>query len=191
MKTNQRAQIIVILAVLLMVCFFILAFLLDLSRLMIQKQHLFRAADSAGKAGLLIVADEMVTQVISASKFTATAAAPGKIPGTPSAAEISTAAPNPNLKLLDEDCRKTLVADPMQTKVAGQVLEVIESNDLDRYSTGDYSLEILYPAEFQPDGKHLEIIVRIRKKMELIFSQFWAIEKGKINVESRQRIPWR
>ena len=185
MKKDPSAQIVVILAVLLMVFLIILAFLMDVSRLMIEKQHVIRAADSAGKAGLLVVADEMVTQIASASQQTSASS------GTPPTTGTGTPEPNSQLTLLSEDCRRTLVADPMRTEVAGQVREVIEANDLDRYSREDYSLEILYPAEFQPDGKYLEIVVSIRKNVELLFSQVWEINKGEINVESRQRIPWR
>jgi len=185
MKVDQRAQIVVILAVLLVIFLLILAFLLDVSRLMIQKQTIFRAADSAGKAGLLVVADEMVTQIGFASKQTA------EISGTLPAVETGTPEPNQHLDLLDDDCRQTLIADPMRTKVAGEVLEIIESNELDQYSTGVDSLEILFPAEDRLDGKYVEIIVRVKEKVDLLFSQFWPIDKGHINVESRQRIPWR
>jgi hypothetical protein len=185
MNIDQRAQIVVILAVLLVVFLLIFAFLLDGSRLMIQKQKIFRAADSAGKAGLLIVADKMVTQIASASQQTPASS------GTPPITGTGTPEPNSQLTLLSEDCRRTLVADPMRTEVAGQVLEVIESNEMDRFSTGDDSLEILFPADDRLDGEYLEIIVRVKKNVDLLFSQVWEIDRGVINVESRQRIPWR
>lgn len=126
-KNSEKAQVVIIVAVLLMVILLMLALIIDGARLMVEQQELKRAADAAGKAGLIVVGDRMVTQVVSAqtaaANLTLTATPAGSTPGptlTP------TPAPDDFYSWLNDDHRETLVAPPMQTLVATHVLGSVE-----------------------------------------------------------------
>ena len=121
----------VIVAVLLIVILLFLAVIVDGARIMVEQRELSRAADAAGKAGLILVGDRMVTQVVDAqtvaAEITLTSTPMGATPGP-------TLTPTPGsddfFEWLTDDHRMTLVAPPMQTLVATHVLGSLEENGL-------------------------------------------------------------
>ena len=146
MRTHEGGQVIIIVAVALMVILLILALIIDGARLMVERQELNRAADAAGKAGLIIVGDQMVTQVVAAQTASASITiSPTALGGTPGPTLTPTPAPDDFYSWLNDSDRQTLVSPPIQTLVATQVLGSAEENDLGLSNPVVTDLVISYP----------------------------------------------
>jgi len=191
MKENERGQIIVIIGLLLMVALTILAVIMDGARLMLKQQELIRAADAAGKAGLIAVGDQLVVQAGEAqSAATRTAAAPapgGTVPGW-----TSTPAPQGDVfSWINEDHRQTLVAPPMQTLVSAQVLGSAEENGLGLSNPSVSDFRIIYPLEYNRDDQAIRIGVQIQQTVMILFGKLLNLESGEVTGYAEQEIPQR
>jgi hypothetical protein len=189
---RDDGQVLIIVAVLLIVLLLFLAVIIDGARLMVEQQEINRAADAAGKAGLIVVGDRMVTQVVSAqtaaASRTLTATPVGSTPGptlTP------TPAPDDLYSWLTEDHRKTLIAPPMRTMVATYVFGSAEENGLGLSNPHVTELIIIYPDQYSPDSQSLELQVRIRRDVVIIFGSLLNLNGGVLFGTSRQSIPQR
>ncbi len=192
MINTEKGQVIIIVAVLLVVVLLFLAVIIDGSRLMVEQQELNRAADAAGKAGLIIVGNQMVTQVVSAKTaaavITLTATPPGITPGptlTP------TPGPDDFFSWINDDHRKTLVAPPMQTLVATYVLGSAEENGFGLSNPAVTELEISYPDQYHPGDAFLQIDVRIKRIVAVMFGSLLNLDKGVLSGNTKQNIPQR
>ena len=169
---NQRGQVIVIVAVLLMVLLLFLAVIIDGARLFVEQQEINRALDAAGKAGLIVVGDRMVTQVVSAqtaaASITPSATPSGSTPG-PTATE--TPDPDDFYPWLTDEDRQTLVAGPMQTTVATYVLGSLGENGLGLDNTNVIDIEINYPEAYHLDDQTLEILLKLDRRVVIIFGR--------------------
>ncbi len=192
MRKSEKGQVVIIVAVLLIAVLLFLAVIIDGSRLMIEQQELNRAADAAGKAGLIVVGDRMVTQVVSAqtaaASQTLTATPPGSTPGptltpTPAADDF--------YSWLTDDHRKTLVAPPMKTLVATYVLGSADENGLGLSNPAVTGLEITYPDQYTPDTQLLQIIVKVDRIVAIMFGSILNIEEGVLSGITKQSIPQR
>jgi hypothetical protein len=191
-KVNEKGQVIVIVAVLLIVVLLFLAVIIDGARLMVEQQELNRAADAAGKAGLIVVGDQMVTQVVSAqtaaASITLTATPAGSTPGptltsTPEGDDFYT--------WLTGDHRKTLVAPPMQTQVATHVFGSADENGLGLSNPAVTGLDISYPDAYLPGGKNIQLTVRINRVVAVLFGSILNLEEGVLSGTTKQSIPQR
>ena len=164
MKSNQRGQILIVVAILLLVVLFFLAVIIDGARLMVEKHDLDRAADAAARAGLSVIGDRMVTQVVGAQ----TAAAlhlctpipennlltPEYIPPPPC---TPTPLPSDFYAWLKDHHRATLVSPAMQTSVAFQVQAYAENNNMGLSNPDVVELEFAYPYEHGSNDRDLNI----------------------------------
>jgi hypothetical protein len=191
-RKAEKGQVIVIVAVLLVVVLTILAVIIDGARLMVEQQEINRAAAAAGKAGLIILGDRMVTQVIAAqteaASITLTATPIGSTPGptltpTPAADDF--------FSWISDNHRKTLVAPPMQTLVATQVMGSAEENDHGLSNPVITGLEITYPDHYLEGDKNIQIVVRIDRVVAIIFGSLFNLEEGVLSGNTKQNIPER
>ncbi len=192
MRKAEKGQVIVIVAVLLVVVLTILAVIIDGARLMVEQQEINRAAAAAGKAGLIILGDRMVTQVIAAqteaASITLTATPIGSTPGptltpTPAADDF--------FSWISDNHRKTLVAPPMQTLVTTQVMGSAEENDHGLSNPVITGLEITYPDHYLEGDKNIQIVVRIDRVVAIIFGSLFNLEEGVLSGNTKQNIPER
>ncbi len=192
MKKSEKAQVVIIVAVLLMVILLLIALIIDGARLMVEQQELKRAAEAAGKAGLIIIGDWMVTQVVgaqtAAANVTLTATPEGSTPGP-------TLTPTPALddfySWLTEDHRETLIAPQMQTLVATHVLGSAEENGFGFSNPAVTELEINYPDQHFSGSQHLQIYFRIKRIVTVIFGSLLNLEEGVLSGDTKQRVPQR
>jgi hypothetical protein len=190
MIRNEQAQIVIIVAVLLMVTLIFLAVVIDGARLMIERQELKRAADAAGKAGLIVVGDRMVTQVVQAqtatTKATVTPTSEGSTPGP----TLTPTDPGDEFfSWLDDDHKQTLVAPPMQTLVTTYAIAYAEENELGPSHPAVIVIGVDYPYHYHPDDHHLQIYVRIRRKVSVMFGFMLGIPEGELSGDAKQSIP--
>lgn len=192
MKKSEKSQIVIIVAVLLMVILLFLALIIDGARLMVEHQELKRAAEAAGKAGLIVVGDRMVTQVVSAqtaaASLTLTATPAGSTPG-PTLTPIP--APDDFYSWLTEDHRATLVAPSMRTLVATHVLGSAEENGFGLSNPAVTEFEVDYPHQYQPGDQHLQIYIRIKRVVAVIFGSILNLDEGVLSGDTKQSIPQR
>jgi len=189
---TERGQVIVIVAVLLVIVLLFLAVIIDGARLMVEQQELKRAADAAGKAGLIVVGDRMVTQVVgaqtAAASITLTATPLGSTPGP-------TLTPTPDAddfySWLSDDHRKTLVAPPMQTLVATHVAGSADENDLGFSNPAVTGLIITYPDHYTSGDQFLQIYVQIERVVAVMFGSILNLEEGVLTGTTKQSIPQR
>lgn len=192
MKKSEKSQIVIIVAVLLMVILLFLALIIDGARLMVEHQELKRAAEAAGKAGLIVVGDRMVTQVVSAqtaaASLTLTATPAGSTPG-PTLTPIP--APDDFYSWLTEDHRATLVAPSMRTLVATYVLGSAEKNGFGLSNPAVTEFEVDYPHQYHPGDQHLQIYIRIKRVVAVIFGSILNLDEGVLSGDTKQSIPQR
>jgi len=191
-KKNEQGQVIIIVAVLLVVVLTILAVIIDGARLLVEQQEINRAADAAGKAGLIVVGDQMVTQVVAAqtaaASITLTATPIGSTPGptltpTPAADDF--------FSWINNDHRLTLVAPPMQTLVATHVMGSAEENDHGLSNPVITGLEINYPDHYLIGDQNIQIDVRINRVVAIMFGALFNLEEGALSGNTKQNIPQR
>jgi hypothetical protein len=187
-----RGQVMVVVAVLLVVLLLFLAVLIDGARLLVEQQEVNRGLDAAGKAGLILVGDMMVTQVVSAqtaaASITPTATISGSTPGpTPS----PTPQPDDLYGWLTDAHRQTLVAPPLQTLVANQVLGSLGENGLGLDNPDLISIDICYPADYHPGDNDIQIVLHLDRRVVIIFGEFLNLNQGVISGSTKQTIPQR
>ena len=192
MINTENGQVIVIVAVLLVVVLLFLAVLIDGSRLIVEQQDLNRAADAAGKAGLIFIGDQMVTQVVgaktAAAVITLTATPLGISPG-PSL--TPTPGPDDFFYWVNDDHRRTLVSLPMQILVATYVLGSAEENGLGLSNPSVTELEISYPDHYHPGDAFLQIEVSINRIVAVMFGNLLNLGEGVLSGNTKQSIPQR
>lgn len=192
MMRSEKAQIVIIVAVLLMVALLFLAVIIDGARLMVERQALIRIADAAGKAGLIIVGDQMVTQVVNVQTATAkVSCTPTPWGSTPGPTLTPTDSGDGFYSWMDDDHRATLVAPPMQTLVATHSIGYAEMNGLGPSHPAVKDFVVDYPHEYHPDHQQLRIYVRIKKKVTVMFGSLLGIKEGVLIGDSKQSIPQR
>ena len=189
MRIKEKGQVIIILALLLVVVLTILAVIIDGARLMMEQQEIKRVADAAGKAGLIIVGDHMITQVVAAqtaaASITLTATPLGSTPGP-------TLTPTPAVddffSWINDDHRETLVAPFMQTLVATHVLGSAEENDQGLSNPVITEIEITYPYQYFVGDQNIQIKVRIDRVVAILFGSLFNLYEGVLSGNTKQNI---
>jgi len=192
MRHREKAQVIVIAAILLMVLLLILAVVLDGAKIMMEKQILERAADSSGKAGLIPVSDQLVTQVVAAQTETAArVGTPTGLTRTPGPTATQTPDQVNFYGWVNDDHRATIVAPPMRTMVATHSLAFADQNGVGLSNPDILHVEVSYPYQYDPDDQDLKIHIYIRRKVQIVFGSLLGINEGVISGESTQSLPQR
>jgi len=196
---NAKGQILIVVAIFLLVVLFFLAVIIDGARLMVEKHELDRAADAAARAGIGLVGDQMVTQVIQAQTQAAIqlcTPVPTQLPeGQENQPALPTCTPTPSPKdfyaWLNESHRATLVSPNMQTAVAEQVSSLADMNGLGYANPHILELEIEYPHQYNPGEQDLNIYVRIQRRVTVLFSSLLGLDEGELSGDTQQSIPVR
>jgi hypothetical protein len=192
MRLREEGQVVIIVAVAMMVILLLLALIIDGARLMVEGQELNRAADAAGKAGLIIVGDRMVTQVVAAQTAAASITPLPTIPGsTPGPTVTPTPDPDEFYRWLNDSDRLTLVAPPMQTLVATQVIGSADENGFGLSNPAVTDLTISYPDGYHLADPDIQIQVQIERSVAVIFGKILNFNQGVLSGLSRQKIPQR
>jgi hypothetical protein len=194
-----KGQILIVVAILLLVVFFFLAVIIDGARLMVEKHELDRAADAAARAGIGLVGDKMVTQVIQAQTQAALylcTPVPTALPeGQDDPHQPPTCTPTPSpgdfYAWLNPNHHATLVSSGMGTAVAAQVEALADLNGLGYSNPEILEVEVQYPYQYSPGGRDLNIYVRIRRRVTVLFSGLLVIEQGELTGDTQQSIPLR
>jgi hypothetical protein len=157
---RQRAQILVIAAILLSIGLLFLAVAVDGGRLYLEHVRLDRAVQAAANAGISVAAEKVVA--LAAVRQTEAALAPPCPPPPP--AEC-TPTPPPALVeawLADAD-RAELVSDAVQGEVEGIALSYAELNTLEGAST-----VVEYPYEYHPQDTAVRVRVATRRELDIL-----------------------
>lgn len=189
MKRLEKSQIVVIAAMLFMVIFLMFAVLVDGYLIMIKRQELLQLASSAGKAGLIEVGNQIMTQnsidlllkreielTIQAtrnSKLPETTFGEGKLPYV-----MST-----------QDYQATLISPPIQTQVTSRAQRYIDNANLFKPQADDVEVMIIYPYQYSDAKSNLIIWIRLKQKIRLFFGALFTLSDGEIIRESKQSIP--
>lgn len=186
----ESGQLIIIIAILLMVLLLLLAVIIDAARLFLEQQEINRALDAAGKAGLIVVGDLMVTQVVAAQ----TAAAVNTpwattLELTPHPSPTATPEPDDFYDWLTVEDRQTLFAPPLQTEVAGEALRYLEKNGLGLGNPDVIDIRVSYPVEDHSGEPTLAILLELDRRMVVIFGRILGINQGILSGQSKQTIP--
>lgn len=187
---RKSGQVLVLVAVFILAVLVLLALSVEVGRLSQQRHQLQGVADAASKAGMLVVADQMVT--LAAARQTQAAGSPC-IPdagyGTPGA--TCTATPPPEVVpawLTDED-RATLVSPAMRTQVAQAVQAQLARNG---YGPGDLEVDVQYPYGYRPAGQEVRLFLRLKMRVRGLLAHLlgWQ-QKVPVGAESQQELPQR
>lgn len=189
---KQKGQVIVIFSVLLVILLLILALLVDGARLVVTRQELGRAADAAGKAGLVLVGDLMVTQAWEArNEAEPGTSTPTPINGVPDASRTPDPPEEDLFQWLDDSDRLTLVAPPVQTAVTERVREQAAVNDAGLSDPRIEAVEVEFPYRYHLEDEQIYLLVRIVRRAAVLFGSFAAEEERILTGESKQTIPQR
>ncbi|NPA72499.1 MAG: hypothetical protein GXO35_06690 [Gammaproteobacteria bacterium] len=180
-------------AIFLIASLLLLALIVDVGRISIERQSLANAAGSAAKAGLVVVGDQMMTQAL--AQQTAAADSPCEPDagyGTPDATCTATPSPADIPAWLSDEDRRRLVSSPMQTQVAAQVQQYAVRNHVGPDDPSISHFEVIYPYMYAPTARDLSIVVRIRRRFKILLFGFWeGSDTLEIEATSKQSIPQR
>ena len=192
MRIKEKGQVMIILALLLVVVLTILAVIIDGARLVIEQQEIKRVADAAGKAGLIIVGDHMITQVVAAQTAAASITlATTPIGSTPGPTLTPAPAVDDFFSWINDDHRKTLVAPLMQTLVATHVLGSVEENDQGLNNPVITEIEITFPYQYLVGDQNIQIKVRIDRVVAILFGSLFNLDEGVLSGNTKQNIKQR
>ncbi len=191
MKRRTRGQVLVMVVFLIMGILLMFALIVEVGRLTQTHAQLQGVADSAAKAGMMTVADRMVT--LAAAQQTKAAESPCTPDagyGTPAATCTATPPPENVPAWLDDGDRATLVAPPMQTQVAQAVRRQMQRNLPAEHS--EVQVKVLYPYHYNPLAKDLHLWVQLQQPMSWLLAP-WLGWHGSVRLqaESEQRLPQR
>ena len=171
MRRLERGQSLIMAAVLLAVLLFFLLAAVELFRLILIQEDLIRAAEAAGKSGLVLVGDQIMFDQIESER---------------NAENLDQASSAGSRSAQDN---AYLVSAPMQTQVAEEVIDSLERNG---YQLEDPDLErinIEYPA-LSP-RMEIALKVQLEIRVDSLFSDVLFLEEGVITGRSLQTIPQR
>lgn len=188
--TQKQAQVLVIVAVFLMVVLLLLALSVETGRISQERHHLRGVADAAAKAGMFVVADQMVT--LAAAQQTQAALNPC-LPdagyGTPGASCTATPPPEIVFAWLNDDDRATLVGPSMRTQVAQAVRAHIGRNG---YGPGDLEVQVQYPYRYHPTDTKIRLFLRLKKQIQGLLASLLGWNKDlSLSTETQQELPQR
>ncbi len=193
MKSKERAQVLIIVAIAMVVLMLLFAVIVDGGRLMIKDHQIGRVADAAAKAGMVVVGDQMVTQAV--WRQSEAAMRPPCNPdagyGTPGASCTATPQPQDIPAWLTDEDRATLVSPAMQTPVAAAVFEYADQNEAGPTDLDMCEVTVAYPFDYRLDDKNLHLHVRLHCHVAILLAGTLGQDQVRISAESEQSLPQR
>ena len=188
MNRQARGQAVILVAVALIGLLMLLAWVVDSGRLFAERQRLARAVEGAAKAGLVVVADRMVTQAV--ARQTEAALRPPCIADGEfgSLVGICTATPSPQdvASWLTDLDRTELISPAMQTPVAQAVEDYAARNGIEPSSSGVDELEVHFPHDHNFGDRRLTLRVVARRVFTVLLAGLLGQERAEITVETLQ-----
>ncbi len=186
----KRAQVLVMVAVFLMVVLMLLALSVEMGRLSRERHHLQGVADAAAKAGMLVVADQMVTLAVAQQTQAAlNPCVPDAGYGTPGATCTATPPPDIVPAWLNDDDRATLISPAMRTQVAQSVQTQLARNG---YGPGDLEVQVQYPYRYHPADTEVRLFLRLRKEIQGLLAHLLGWNRDlPVSAETQQELPQR
>ncbi len=158
---SKRGQILIIIAFLIPVLLLFLAVAVDAGRLFIERGRMKRAAQGAADAGISVIAEQMVTQVV--ARQTIQASTPSPTP--PSLMTATPALGDLQAWLTDED-RATLVSPPIQTAAGAEARLFASANGFNIADPQTLAVEFQFPQDgFDPADEGIKTL-RFRVSIE-------------------------
>jgi uncharacterized membrane protein len=183
---TRRGQVVVIIAFLIPVVLLLMAVGVDAGRIYLARADLQRAAESAASAGISVIADRMVTQVVIRKT---------EVAGLPSTPMGATATPEPGSLtawLTDED-RATLVAPAVASDAEAAARSLLAENGVD--AGIDVEFEFTFPqAGYDPGNTGIpSLICRVGLKTRIAILLAGLLYDGwtRIDVVGEAAIPQR
>src|SRR3990172_2532978 len=193
MNRQARGQAVILVAVALIGLLMLLAWVVDSGRLFAERQRLARAVEGAAKAGLVVVADRMVTQA--GARQTEAALRPPCAPDGVfgNLGGICTATPSPQdvASWLTDLDRTELISPAMQTPLAHAVEDYAARNGIDPSSTAVAELEVHYPYSFHLGDRSLTLRAVARHVFTVLLAGLLGQERAEITVETLQSLDQR
>ena len=170
MKCFERGQLLIITGLSLVVFLLLLGGGIELCRILVFRSELNRAADAAGKAGLILVGDQILTQQAE------------------SRSDMNDLLSTPELDGQSGGHFSTLTAPPMQTQVADEVRVSLAANGFIESDPMIKKIEVAYPLYSRVGEVAIEVrLVYIVKGV----ARYLIKEGGVIYGHSIQSIPQR
>jgi hypothetical protein len=190
---NNRGQVVVVMAIVLMVALLLLALGVDGGRLYLARAELRRGAQAAADAGIGYVADAMVTLAV--PRQTEAAGLPPCVPDGDFGADggVCTATPEPAAiqHWLSDDDRATLAGPEVQATAQGIAANYANLNSIVPGEAGVEALDLDYPQHYEPEDERLTFSVTITRQMVILLAGLLDREWVQLQVEARSQIPQR
>ena len=167
MKTKEQGQIILLVAFFMILMIFFVIVISDLFQVYLRKQELRRLADCAGKSGMILVGDSMMTQ----------------------AAEANTGLEDSDAIDWTTICGssepwETLTAPPLKTAITGAVEDTLVGLAPDL----QLAVDVDYPYRPSSPGGDLSLYVSLCQHVELTFGALVGNQQLVIYGDSEQII---
>lgn len=193
MNLRARGQAVILVAVMLIGLLMLLAWVVDSGRLFAERQRLTRAVEGAAKAGLVVVADRMVTQAVVRQTEAALRppCAPDGVFG--SLGGICTATPSPQevTSWLTDLDRAELISPGVQTPVAQAVEDYATRNGIDPSSSDVDELEVHYPHDHHLGDRRITLRAIARRVFTVLLATLLGQERAEITAETLQSLDQR
>ncbi len=193
MMLRMRGQAVILVALALIGILMLVAWVVDSGRLFAERQRLTRAVEGAAKAGLVVVADRMVTQAV--ARQTEAALRPPCVADGPfgSAGGMCTATPPPQevIPWLTDADRVELVSPNVQTPVAAAAQSYAARNGIQIVSDNGSLLEIYFPYSYAPDDRWISLRAIAHRVLAVLFGGLLGEGETEIAVESLQSLEQR
>ena len=187
---RKRGQILIIIAFLIPALLLFLAVAVDAGRLFIERSRMKRAAQGAADAGISIIAEQMVTQVV--ARQTIEASTPSPMP--PALITATPALGDLQAWLTNED-RATLVSPPVQTTAGVEARFYASANGFNIADSQTIAVEYKFPQDgFDPeddDIKTLRFSVFIKRREVILLAGLLDVSFVHLDVEGVSEFPQR
>ncbi len=187
---SKRGQILIIIAFLIPVLLLFLAVAVDAGRLFIERSRMKRAAQGAADAGISIIAEQMVTQVVARQTIQASTPSP-----TPPAAMTAIPALGDLQAWLTNEDRATLVSPSIQIAAGAEARLLARANGFDIADSQTLAVDYKFPQDgFDPtddDIKTLRFSVSIKRREVILLAGLLNESFVHLEVDGLSEIPHR
>lgn len=190
---KPRGQMIVVVAVGLLAAVILLAVMVDSGQVFVERARLERAAQAAADAGIGVVAEMMVTQVV--PRLTQSAARSPCVPdgdyGDPGGTCTATPFPDQIEHWLTDEDRATLTAPSAYATAMAEVKSYASLNGVNPSAPDVRELQVVYPYDYDPQGVTLSLWVRIVGLQPVLMSSLLNAQELELPAEALSEIPQR
>ena len=190
---NERGQVLVVVAVLLIAGLFLLALAADGGRLYVERIRLRRAAQSSADAGIGWVSEQMVTLAVPRQTEAArrSACVPDGDYGEEGATCTATPLPEDIHHWLEDEDRSTLVSPEVRATAADVARNYAERNDVRAGGPDSVDIDINYPYLYQEDSPVIRFQVAVRRRTTILLAGLLGSESAWLEAIGLSEVPQR